>query len=369
MHRNYVMIWNLNVQRELTPTTTLTVGYVGNKGVHMLNREDDINATLPTFTPQGLLWPLVNGGPNTRVNPNFGQLRGDFWGGDANYNALQVGLKKQVSHGLQAQGSYTWGKGIDTGSASVVGDPFLNSISTLYWFCPACRRGLSDYDIKHTFVANAIWDVPGPKNWGVIGDHVLGGWQVGGIFTAESGVPFTPKIGNDPLGLNNFDPYAFPDHSSATNCASGVNPGHPEQYINLSCFTLPVSVAADAAQCRPFGFVAPSAGPPPSAGNPGIAGTCSNLLGTTGRNTLVGPGLMTFDFSLFKNNYIRRISETFNIQFRFEAFNILNRPNFEPPINNSALFSASGAAVSGAGAVDTTSTTARQLQFGLKVVF
>ncbi|MGH9680764.1 MAG: hypothetical protein ACRD4Y_12505, partial [Candidatus Acidiferrales bacterium] len=359
--RNYVMIWNLNVQRQLTSSTTLSVGYVGNHGVHMLNREDDVNSTLPISMQQGLLWPTVNGGPTSRVNPAFGQLRGDFWGGDASYNALQVGVTKRLSHGLQAQGSYTWGKGIDTGSASVVGDPFQNSISTLYWFCPACRRGLSDYDIKHTLVVNAIWDVPGPKSWGGVASHVLGGWQLGGIFTAETGVPFTPKIGGDPLGLNNFDPYDFPDRSTGSGCGTGVNSSNPNQYINLSCFSLPVASSANAAQCRPFGYV--------PGGNPGIAGTCANLLGTTGRNSVVGPGLMTLDFSLFKNNYIRSISENFNIQFRFEAFNIMNRPNFEPPIDNSALFNWSGNPVGGAGAVDATSTTSRQLQFGLKVVF
>jgi hypothetical protein len=351
--RNYVMIWNLNIQRQLTASTTLTLGYVGNKGVHMLNREDDVNETLPTSTSAGLLWPTVNGGANSRVNPAFGQLRGDFWGGDANYNALQAGIRKQLGHGIQAQGSYTWGKGIDTGSASVVGDPFQNSISTLYWFCKACRRGLSDYDIKHTFVGNVIWDVPGPKNWGAFANHTLEGWQVGGIVTAETGVPFTPKMGGDPLGLNNFDPYDFPNRSTGSGCASTVT-GNPSAYINLNCFSLPMATPAIAAQCRTFGT---------------IAGSCANLFGNSGRNSVPGPGLTTVDFSLFKNNYIPKISEVFNIQFRFEAFNVLNHPNFEPPINNSTLFDTNGVGVPGAGAVDTTSTTSRQLQLGLKVVF
>lgn len=351
--RNYVMIWNLNVQRQLTPSTTLTVGYVGNKGVHMLNREDDVNSVLPTVTSAGLLWPTVNGGSSTRVNPNFGQLRGDFWGGDANYNALQASVRKKLSYGFQAQGSYTWGKGIDTGSASVVGDPFQNSISTLYWFCKSCRRGLSDYDIKHTFVGNIIWDVPSPKSWGALATHVIGGWQVGGILTAETGVPFTPKFGGDPLGLDNFDPYDFPNRSHGSGCATGVT-GNPSAYINLSCFSLPVPTPAIAAQCTAFSAV---------------PGTCSNLLGNSGRNSVPGPGLTSFDFSLFKNNYIPRISEGFNIQFRFEAFNVLNHPNFQPPIDNSALFNVKGNPVGGAGAIDATSTTSRQLQFGLKVVF
>jgi hypothetical protein len=333
--RNYVMIWNLNVERQLTANTTLTVGYVGNHGVHMLNRADDVNVVLPTVTPQGLLWPTPRGS-GTRINPGVGQERGMYWSGSAYYDALQVQLEKKFSRGFQAQGAYTWGKGIDTGSASVVGDPFVNSISSLYWFCPSCRRGLSDFNIAQTLVINGVWDVPGPKNWGAVASHVLGGWQLGGIFTAESGVPFTPKMSGDPLGLDNFDPYAFPNRVAGPGCHAGVNPGNPNDYIKLSCFAAP---------------------------NP------LTLLGDSGRNSLIGPGLMSLDFSLFKNNYIPKISETFNVQFRAEAFNSLNRANFAVPIDNSALFDQNGNPIAGAGKIDATSTTSRQLQFAIKVIF
>jgi hypothetical protein len=100
-----------------------------------------------------------------------------------------------------------------------------------------------------------------------------------------------------------------------------------------------------------------------------INGTYFLRGGNAGRNTLIGPGLITFDFSLFKNNYIRRISETFNAQVRFEAFNVLNHPNFSPPTDNQFLFDASGAAIPGAGAIDLTTTTSRQLQLALKIIF
>jgi hypothetical protein len=87
------------------------------------------------------------------------------------------------------------------------------------------------------------------------------------------------------------------------------------------------------------------------------------------RNSLIGPGLVNLDFSLFKNNPIRRISETFNIQFRAEFFNILNHADFLPPIDNETLFSASGAPVGGAGAIDATSIPSREIQFGIKVIW
>ena len=213
---------------------------------------------------------------------------------------------------------------------------------------------MSDFNIGRTFVINYLWDVPIPKNWGAIGSHVLGGWEVGGIFTAEDGIPFTPLIGGDPLGLNSGDPFAYPNRLSGPGCGSAVNTGNPSHYVKLNCFGLPVAPPSLAARCTPF---------------PAVPGTCSNLLGTVGRNSVIGPGLVTLNFSLFKNNYIKKISESFNLQFRAEFFNILNRPNFAAPADNSTFFDANGTPVGAAGAVDKTSTTSRQIQLALKVIW
>jgi hypothetical protein len=88
-----------------------------------------------------------------------------------------------------------------------------------------------------------------------------------------------------------------------------------------------------------------------------------------GRNVIIGPGLVNVDMSIFKNNPVKRISESFNVQFRAEVFNIFNRPNFGPPITNSTLFDPSGNPTPGAGLIDTTTTTSRQLQFALKIIW
>jgi hypothetical protein len=352
-HRNYVMIWNLNVQRQLNLSTTVMLGYVGNHGVHMLNREDDANSVIPVNTSQGLLFPSP-AGSGTVLNPAVGAIIGEYWGGDSEFDALEAQVTKKMTHGFQVQGSYTWGKNIDTGSASVIGNPFTNSISSLFFFCKTCRRGLSDYNIAQTLVVNYLWDAPTPKNWGAIGSQVLGGWEVGGIITAETGVPITPLISGDPLGLNSTNPFAFPNRLTGPGCANPVNPGNPNNYIKLNCFAVPMATPDIAAQCTPFSAV---------------PGSCANLMGNAGRNTVVGPGLATFDFSLFKNNYIKRISENFNAQFRAEFFNILNRPNFETPFHNEKLFDSNGVPIGGAGAVDSTSTTAREIQFALKLIW
>jgi len=340
--RNYVMNWNLNIQRQLTPSTTVTIGYEGNHGVHMLDREDDVNSVLPTLTSQGYLWPSPTGS-GTRLNPNVGELRGQYWDGSSLYDALEAQVSKTMSHGLQVQGSYTWGKVIDEGSASVIGDPFTNSISSLLYFCKSCRRGVADFNISQTLVANYLWDVPTPNNWGALASHVLGGWELGGIFTAETGVPITPVIGGDPLGLSSTDPWDFPNRLSIPGCQSVVNPGNPNNYIKLNCFAAPSPVT---------------------------------LLGNGGRNTVVGPGLATYDFSLMKNIPIQRISENFNVQFRAEFFNILNRPNFATPTDNEFLFGQTGTGINttitpvgGAGSIDQVSTPGREIQFALKVIW
>ena len=119
-----------------------------------------------------------------------------------------------------------------------------------------------------------------------------------------------------------------------------------------------MATPAIASQCVPF--------EPGGTGNPVLTGTCSNLLGNGGRNEIYGPGLVNFDFSLFKDT---KIKENLNLQFRAEFFNVFNHSNFNSPIANSALFNSDGSAVGGAGTIDATSTSNREIQFALKLIF
>jgi hypothetical protein len=129
-------------------------------------------------------------------------------------------------------------------------------------------------------------------------------------------------------------------------------------YYNLNCFTFPLQGSIPTAQCNQV--VDPTTG----------QNACLNLFGNLRRNSLVGPKLVDVDFSAYKNFPIRSVSETFNVQFRAEMFNILNHANFAPPINNVAVLEAGPASfVSNAGLIDRTTTTSRQIQFGLKVVW
>jgi hypothetical protein len=382
--RNYVMQWNLNIQRSITSNTTAMVAYVGSRAVHNLMQTDDSSIVLPTTkTPQGYLWPctlsasdpqctaggtLVNQGgtvalvPNATLNPAFGRVPATLWNSDAVYHALQIQVQKRISHGLTGQVSYTWGRTIDNASGSTDGDQFKNGLSSLFFFDSKVRRGPSDFNQTHNVVLSYTWDIPNPKAPNVLG-WAASGWEFGGIFSANTGVPFTVTIAPDPLGMNSTDGFSFPDKVRGCNpVKGGIN------YVNLNCFTLPASTPAIAAQCQPFGFVS-AALPAPSVPNPGIPGTCANLLGNGGRNSITGPGLVNVDMSLFKNNYVRRISEQFNVQFRMEIFNILNHANFNPPTSNSQIFNGDGTSVGSAGLLDTTATTSRQIQFALKVIW
>ena len=352
--RNYVMQWNLNVQQQLTPSLAAMVAYVGSRGVHQPFRVDDANLALPTKTQFGYLWPV----DANILNPNFGSIRGMFYDGHSYYNALEAQLAKRMSHGFQAQGTFTWAKSMDTSSASVAGDTFGNSISSLDWFDLRLSRGLSDFNVGRTLVVNGTWEVPTPKSFAGPAQWALGGWELGLIFTASDGIPFTATwgTGSDPALTQSGDDWAFPNRLGGAGCKTLTNPGHPSAYIKTGCFEVPTVPDMNFWLQNCVGPSFPQ---------------CFNLRGNAGRNILIGPGLTSLDFSIFKNNYIKKISERFNVQFRAEIFNILNHANFAPPSTptNTDIFDGTGTLSSGAGVLTSTTTTAREIQFAVKVVF
>jgi hypothetical protein len=363
--RNYVMQWNLNVQRQITPSLTATIGYVGSRGVHNVFRDDDADIVPPTLTSAGYLFPApIKSG--TRLNTNAGTVRYVRWAGGSEYNDLEIGIQKRMSHGFQLQGSFTWAKSIDTSSSVVAGNAFSTSISSPDWYNLKLDRAVSDFNTPRALVINGTWQVPGWKSATGLGAFVANGWQLGAIFRANDGPPFTITWGSggDPAGTKSSDvTYGYPNRLSGPGCQTLVNPGNPNDYINYSCFALPTapSMAFWQANCD---TTTPIYGSPKM---PEPSPVCFNLRGNSGRNVAYGPGLTNVDFSLFKNNYIKRVSETFSIQFRAEFFNILNHPNFTPPIIPSDVFASNGTPLTTAGVLSSTVTTAREVQFALKM--
>jgi hypothetical protein len=204
---------------------------------------------------------------------------------------------------------------------------------------------------------------------------------LGGVYKVSDGVPFTPTFGTDgdPQGLNSSDTWDFPNRLTGPGCKTAVNPGNPNNYIKTECFGLPTapSVAyfngsgSNGIGCDPaFGQSTDSTAP--------FYLTCFNLRGNGGRNILIGPGLSNLDFSIYKNNPIKRISESFNVQFRAEFYNILNRANFAVPVtpDHTDIFDSTGASLSPlppinghAGVLTSTNTPSREIQFALKLVW
>jgi len=363
--RSYSMNWNLNVQRDITANWFATVGYVGSRSLHLPDTPDDVNYTLPASTPFGYIWPCapVNGTctqAGSKLNPNVGPIRPTFWDNAGRYEGLQAGITKKMSYGLQLQGSYNFGKCIDTGDNANLSDPFINSLADYMYFDKKLSKGLCDFNISQSAALSYIWSLPSPKNSSPLMSKLVGGWQFGGILKAQTGSPFTVLIGGDPLGRNAGDTGVdFP------NRLAGCSPitGNVTAYVNLNCFTPPTAPAQFASLCNTNGFSGASSLAPSGQVY------CANLFGNAGRNQLVGPRLFDLDFSVFKNIPITRISEAFSVQFRAEFFNVLNHPNFLPPLDNNTIFNADGSAVSSAGAIDSTSTDPRQIQFGVRVLW
>jgi hypothetical protein len=310
---------------------------------------------MPTATPAGYVWPSPVGS-GTRVNPNYGEIRSMQWDGNSFYDALQVNLTERLAHGFQMRGSYTWGRSIDTNSSTIVGDEFLTSVSSLHVFDLRLDRALSDFNVSHTLVISGTWQIPGPHSPSGPLAWVAKGWETSALLKANTGVPFSPTFGSDgdPLGLNSSDPWTFPNRLTGPGCGSLVNPGNTSHYIKTECFAVPTapSSAFYSQYCDPS-FTYP---------------TCINLRGNAGRNILTGPGLVNLDFSLAKNT---RIRDSFNVQFRAEAFNVLNRANYQVPplVNGTDIFDSTGAPNAAAGVLTSTATTSRQIQLGMKLIW
>ncbi|MGA3187624.1 MAG: TonB-dependent receptor [Bryobacteraceae bacterium] len=325
--------WNLTIERQLDPNTSLRAAYVGSFGYHGFVSVDpnDIPAQIcgsatcvSGGTPGTTKGTVVEGQQyipvTTRPNPYLGA--GFFWytEGNTSYNSLQLDATRRISHGLQFRANYTWSKDLDVNSA-LTGAQANNQAQMVLDRNDLKRDwGPSALDVKNQASISGLYALP-------FGHGRLGGWQLNGIATLLSGFPFTPQIGANRSGDGDT---RNPDRPSVNPAFSGpVVLGNPNEWFNPNAFILPT------------------------------AGTYGNL----GRGVYRGPGLADLDVSLFKNT---RLTERTSLQFRAEFFNALNHANFGTP--NATVFAGTAFNPS-AGLITTTTTTSRQIQFGLKLVF
>src|SRR5712692_1959709 len=335
--RAYMMQWNLAIQRQLAADSALTVGYVGSRGNHLPRSIEDANEVPPslvTIAPDGhLLFPKT--GNIQRINSHFSRIattvRDDF----STYHGLVVEFNKRFSRGFFFKAAYTWSKSIDEGSNTFSDNESTNTSGSPYAFFPALQKGASDFDISHRFVVNYSWNLPTPGSLTGVSRALLGGWVLGGIFTAQTGPPFSvtlqrdrARTGDSRVGSSSGG--QRPDFNPGPGCTpNAINPGQPSNYIRLQCFAFPAL----------------------------------GVLGNLGRNTLRGPGLQDFDFSVFKNWPLWR--EGMRLQFRTEFFNLFNHANYQAP--KVKVFDGNGNPILTARVLPSpTQTSEREIQFGLK---
>jgi hypothetical protein len=345
--------YTLGIEQQLTPNTTLTMRYVGSHGYHEIVGVDantpfpticpasPCPATYPKTFPVGLAGTPVPADSfyiplgAARANPTIANTWTWFGWGDSFYNALQVDVNRRFTNGLSFRGVYTWSKALDDGD-SLNGTTAGNApglVSNPYDI--AADWGPATYDVRNIGVVSVVYELPFGKgkpyanNYTGLSNTLVSGWSVDSILTLQSGFPFTAQLSYNPSNdgdtRNPVRPFNNPNFKG--------NPilGTPAQWFNPAVFLQP-----------PNG---------------------SGFWGNATRNNLTGPGLATWDFSAIKNTLLR---ERLTLQFRAEIFNLLNRANFNTP----SLITFTPTGLSGtAGAITSTSTTARQVQFALKVIW
>ena len=328
--------YSLKIEQQVAPSTTLGVGYIGSHGYHEILSVDS-NLPIPTICPAspcpagypaGAIFyptnaPLAN---NTILNSTHWISRGI-----SSYNSLEVDMNHRLSHGLQFRGVYTYSKALDDGdslntsiatnSPAFVADPLR----------PMDDYGPGSFDISHVGVINATYDPPlareaAANSWY---NRIASNWQISGIETMLSGLPFTPQLSYNP-----------------SNDGDSRNPVRPS--LNPS-FTGPIIVGSPNEYFNPAAFIQPLNG----------------SYGNAGRNLLRGPHQFETDFSLAKKILF---TERLSLQFRSEFFNIFNHTNFNTP-NPVVYTAATGGPSPSAGVITSTATTSRQVQFGLKLLW
>ncbi len=336
----YNIQYNLNIQRELAEGTVLTVGYVGSHGVSLISGFEQ-NPVPYTVDANGVYHFTRGTVGSTRINPAISGFSLGNSGTTSRYNSLQAALNRRLTHHIQAQASYTYSKCLGTGDASL-GSLSSNS-PTLYSNPHDWQQDFSQcgYNVTQTFRVNTLVDLP------FRGNRLVEGWQLTGIVSASTGLPFNIADGVDQSNQINGVPR--PDYAPNNPAATIGGISYPA--CNNTPYTRTVSLWFN-----------------PNCFNQEAFGT----LGNFSREGLNGPGLVNADLGILKSTKLR---ENVNLQFRAELFNVFNHTNLSYPA--SSLFSGTPTATTTLSRVPTAgqittyafSAPSREIQIGLKLIF
>ena len=301
----YLQQWNFNVQRGLGGGRVLELTYAGTKGTKLVAARD-INQPMPSTAPQ-----------YQRPNPRFDDISILESRASSIYHSLQARFQQRFSHGLTALGSYTLGKSIDDASGFFTSAGDANFPQNSYNL--RAERGRSNFDVRHRFSLSYSYDLPFRGSW------LLRGWQTNGVWSFQTGRPFTVALlsenDNSNTGRSVLG-FGANDRPNVVKSPSLDNPTE-QRWFDTSAFVIP-----------PRG-----------------------TFGNAGRNIVEGPSLAVVNASILKTT---QVTERLGVQFRVEAFNLLNRVNYDQPDN--FVGSPSFGAILSAGAP-------RRVQLGLKLLF
>jgi hypothetical protein len=319
---SYNLQFNLTVEKQFG-NNVISVGYIGTRGYDLAMAIPDLNRALPSGTSTPNPRPYAVSAPRV---PTIGYLASE---GNASYNALQLSFNRRLSRGLSLTSGYTWAHGIDdvTGLGTSTGGygnligPFSQAIANVKSY----DRATSDFNIKHRWSFGANYELPFAKSLKGAAGQAFGGWQVNGSVTWQTGLPFTvtdQQAVSGIIGGGGERPNRLRSDIRVSNPTVGV----AGQFLDPAAFALPAAFT----------------------------------LGTAPRNIGFGPNQSAVNMSLFKTF---KLTETWNLQFRTEAFNLPNHPVFGNP--NTSFGNANfGKITSTAGVY-----TPRQIQFALKLLF
>jgi hypothetical protein len=312
---SYAEHYSLSIQQALPWRLLTQIAYVGNQGHHMLDR---------SFVN------LIDPATGRRPLPQFGRVDIKSSGSSTNFHGLQVSLQRPMENGLLIGTQYMWSHALDEGSLGGGESQTPQNVA-----CRRCDYASTNQDIRHTVTTNFVYELPFGRDRGSLGEggmleFLFGGWQLSGLMQARSGRPLTITVSRSSSDLPDGN-----NSSQRPDIVPGTSPIPPNQtpgqWLNIAAFAVPARGA----------------------------------WGNVGRNTLRGPGLFQIDLALQKRF---AISGTRNFEFRWEAFNALNRQNLGNPGTSISSSSAFGR-ITGPLNSNYGTGTARQMQFMLRMNF